>query len=324
MILVASLLLVACSAGSASQEVGITATADGTIAYVIRPDDETEETLWAYHQRLGPKPLTTVIEPSLIESVAISQDGSRIAYSVLHWPSGQPEDGFEQLWVVNADGTGNRLIADRTADYIVDPGPFRLGPISWSQDMSKVYMVTNTDNEATPKGLYEADLASGVIRKAKTPQETLWGASFSSDRSKVVFSSFQWVDVPNSMLEIGPPFAINIKELATVATRSVLESESEFLSDPVWSPDGNSIAFARERTNLSTIDLASGELDSVHSIGGEARLIPQVWLTDGRIAYAIADSRRWHLWTVHTDGTKPVEINAATRIFVLGELPPSE
>jgi Tol biopolymer transport system component len=297
------------------------APADGSFAYVILSDDDTEETLWIYKQGLGPSPLATVLEPSFIESVAISQDGSQIAYSVLHWPSGQAEDWFEQLWVVSADGTDIRLIADRTADYIVDPGPFRLGPVSWSQDMSKIYLVTNTDSEATPKGLYEADLASGAIQKAKTPQETLWGVGFSPDRSKVVFSSFEWVDVPNSMPEIGPPFALKVTELTTGVTDTVLESEAEFFSDPIWSADGNSIAYARERSTLSIINLVTGDINSVISVEGDARLVPQAWLTDGRIAYTIGDSRRWHLWTIHSDGTKPVEISTATRIFVLGELP---
>jgi Tol biopolymer transport system component len=294
---------------------------NGAFVYVIRSEDDAEETLWVYKQDLGPSPLTTVLQPSFIESVAISQDGSQIAYSVLHWPSGQAEEWYEQLWVVNADGTDNRLIADRTADYIVDPGPFRLGPVSWSQDMSKIYMVTNTDSEATPKGLYEAELTSGAIRKALTPQETLWGASFSPDRSKVVFGSFQWVEVPDSMPEIGPPFAIKVTELATGVTETVFESETEFLSDPVWSADGNSIAVASERSILSIIDLVSGDIRSVISIEGDGRLVPEAWLTDGRIVYTIGDFQLWRLWTIQSDGTKPVEISEATRIFVLGELP---
>jgi Tol biopolymer transport system component len=297
------------------------APTDGAFIYVIRSEDDTEETLWVYRQDLGPSPLNTVLQPSYFEAVAISQDGSQITYSVLHWPSGQVEEWYEQLWVVSADGTDNRLITDRTADYIVEPGPFRLGPVSWSRDMSKIYMVTNTDSEATPKGLYEADLANGAIRKALTPQETLWGASFSPDRSKVVFSSFEWVEVPDSMPAIGPPFAIKVTELATGVTDTVLESETEFLSDPIWSADGNSIAFARERSILAIIDLVSGDTRSVISIEVTGRLVPEAWLTDGRIVYTIGDSQLWHLWTIQSDGTNPVEISEATRIFVLGELP---
>lgn len=105
---------------------------------------------------------------SFIEFTPITRDGTLIAYAV-HRRS--PD--VHQLWVAHTDGSDNRLIADETSGYITDPGSFRLAPIAWSADGTKIYLITNTDSEATPVGMYVADLATGKITKANTPQVTL-------------------------------------------------------------------------------------------------------------------------------------------------------
>jgi len=294
---------------------------DGSFAYVTRPGSGSGYTLWFYRPNSAPQALVTIDRPLHVESLAISQDGSQIAYSVLDWSGSAVEDWYEQLWAVGADGTGNRLIADRTGDHIVDPGPFRLAPVAWSQDMSKVYLVTNTDSEATPTGLYVADVATGEIETANTPRETLWRAMFNTDRSNVVYSSFQWMPFAQGFPEPGPPYAIKVTDLGTGNTVVVWESETDLVSDPVWSPDETSIAFSRSGNTLAIVEIASGALRSVLVGEADKRLRPLAWLSDGRIVYTAGGEGSSDLMTVRTDGSGPVLIDAVERVHVLGEIP---
>jgi len=309
---------------SSSPFIHALAPADGSIAYVTGPTRDRGYTLWIYRPNSLPQALVTVDgPPTHIESVAISQDGSQVAYSLLYWPASF-DDWNEQLWVVEADGGNNRLVADRTGDAIVDPGPFRLGPVAWSEDMAKIYMVTNTDSESTPTGLYEADVATGEIRKASTPQETLWRAMFNEDRSKVLYSSFQWVSVNQGFPERGPPFAVKITDLASDTTRVVWESDAAFVSDAVWAPDETAVAVSMAQNKLAIADLNTGELKIVTEGDPDEWLQPRAWLSDGRIVYTsgllYSDLR---LMSIRTDGSDPIFIDDVEQVHVLGELPSS-
>ena len=298
------------------------ASADETFAYISRPPGRASgETLWIIRPNSAPQALLTLENLPTFSLIAISQNGAQIAYSLYGWGGSNTEDWYEQLWVVGSDGSNNRLIADRTGDSIVDPGPFRLDPIAWSEDLSSVYMLTGTDSESTPTELYIADLQTGEIRKAKIPQETLWQVAFNEDRSRIVYSSFQWVPVEIGFPEPGPPFAIKVTELATGSTRVVWESEHEFVSNPVWAPDETAIAFSKNRNELATVDLNTGELKIVILGDAEEFLEPRSWLSDGRIVYtegpAYGDER---LMSVRADGSEPVVIDSVDRVRVLGEL----
>jgi Tol biopolymer transport system component len=306
---------------SSSPFIHALAPSDGSFAYVTPSGEESSSMLWIYQPNSVPQALLEVESPPHIESVAISQDGSQIAYSLLIWGGDDPQEWYEQLWVVGSDGSDNRLVADRTGDSIIDRGPFRLGPVAWSEDLSKVYMVTNTDSEATPTGLYVADLETGEILKANTPQETLWRAMFNTDRSEVVYTSFVWVDVPNSMPDAGPPYSIKITELATGDTAIVWESAAEFVSNAVWSPNESALAFSKNRNALVIVDIKTGALEVV--LSGESRVRPLAWLSDGTIVYSEGDSGVTQLMTVHTDGSEPTFIANVSRVHVLGELPHS-
>ena len=77
-----------------------------------------------------------------IESSVISSSGKKIAYSLAYGFSAKE---IQQLWTINSDGSENTLVIDDTGQYITDPGPFRLIPIAWSLDNTKVYLVTTTD-----------------------------------------------------------------------------------------------------------------------------------------------------------------------------------
>lgn len=264
-----------------------------------------------------------------IESPIISSDGARIAYSLV---SGPPAEDV-QLWTVNADGSENTLVDGDTGQYITDPGPFRLVPAAWSLDHSKLYMTTTTDSEATPVGLYVADVAAGTFEKALTPQVTLWDLSFSPDRSRIAYHTFQWIPVQDSMPEVGPPFTLQVTDLATGATTVLQESDSFEYAHLVWSQDGEHIAYSvRSRQlggeiGLFTLDLATRS--AVRLVPGSEgkQLRPWAWLSDDRLAYSEENEYSGtgfdplaSLYTIKIDGSDKHEIESADSILVLGVL----
>jgi Tol biopolymer transport system component len=249
-----------------------------------------------------------------IESPVITSDGTKIAYSLVY---GFEEEDIKQLWTINADGSENELVIDDTGPYITDPGPFRLIPFAWSLDNTRIYLVTTTDSEASPVGMYVADLIAGTIEKALTPQVTLWDVSFSPDRTRIAYRTFQWVPVKDSMPEIGPPFTLQVTDLTSGATRILQESDTLEYHYPVWSEDGNQIAFTMrthqtgEDAGLFRIDLATDAIIRLVP-GAEGRqLRPWLWLSDDRLVY----TEEGTLYTIKNDGTDKHEIDSAGSVI---------
>ena len=192
-------------------------------------------------------------------------------------------------------------------------------------------MVTTTDSEASPVGMYVADVVTGTIEKALTPQVTLWDVSFSPDRTMIAYRTFQWVPVQDSMPEMGPPFTLQVTDLTSGATRILQESDTLEYHYPVWSEDGNQIAFTERshetggEVGLSSIDLATNAI--IRWVPGSEgkQLRPWLWLSEDRLAYTeeeLSSGVGLHttLHTIKNDGTDKHEIDSAGSITVIGVL----
>ncbi|HPM27874.1 MAG TPA: hypothetical protein PLX55_01755 [bacterium] len=299
----------------------------GHIIYATQ--SETEESLWVSNKGDQPKNILTLPKNKFIESAKISSDGTMIAYSLLdkHNPEGE-------LWTINADGADNKMIIANTGRYIVEQIPFRLAPLAWSKDKTKIYMITTADSDATPSGMYVADLATAKIQKAKTPDITLWGVSFSPNEEKIAYTTFEWKDVPDSRPEAGPPFTINITDLNTGATEKVLENQNKQYFDPIWSPDGKKImyktatGFENDDSAIHVVDINTKKTHNIVSSVKNTKMIPWTWLSNERVAYTeesyttgrIQDKVTTYLFTVKTDGTDKQSIDSATDLIVFGSL----
>ena len=279
--------------------------------------------LWTLDVRTGTQS-TLSLNGSLnqyVESPVITSDGTKIAYSLVH---GFEEEDIKQLWTINADGSENELVIDNTGQYITDPGPFRLIPFAWSLDNTQIYLVTTTDSEASPVGMYVADLIARTIEKALTPQVTLWDVSFSPDRTLIAYRTFQWVPVENSMPEIGPPFTIQVTDLTSGATRILQESDTLEYHYPVWSGDGSQIAYTVRshqtgaEVGLFSIDLAADAIIRLVPGSEGKRLRPWLWLSNDRLVYTEEEvsSGPGFLYTIKNDGTDKREIDSAPSIVI--------
>jgi Tol biopolymer transport system component len=192
-------------------------------------------------------------------------------------------------------------------------------------------MVTTTDSEASPVGLYVADLIARTVKKALTPQVTLWEVSFSPDRTMIAYRTFHWVPVEGSMPEMGPPFTLQVTDLTSGATRILQESDTLEYHYPIWSEDGRQIAYTvRSHQTGGEVGLFSIDLGTDAIIrwvpGSEGKqLRPWLWLSDNRLAYteeAISSggSVGAILYTIKNDGTEKYEIDSANSIRVIGVL----
>lgn len=280
-----------------------------------------DTSLWTLDVATGIQRLLSVSGSSnqYIESPVITRDGTKIAYSLVH---GFGEEDIQQLWTINADGSENELVIDNTGQYITDPGPFRLIPFAWSLDNTRIYLVTTTDSEASPVGMYVADLSAGTIEKARTPQVTLWEVSFSPDRTMIAYRTFQWVPVEENFPEMGPPFTLQVTDLTSGATRILQESDTLEYHYPVWSEDGDQIAYTVRshqtggEVGLFSIDLATDAI--IRWVPGSEgkQLRPWLWLSDDRLAYTEAEiSSGSTLYTIKNDGTDKHEIDSASSVI---------
>lgn len=290
------------------------------------------KSLWVIKLGVGVQKLMSV--EHYIESPVITRDGTKIAYSLV---LGFGDKSVQQLWTINADGSGSTLLIDNTSPYITDPGPFRLIPVAWSLDKSKIYMTTTTDSEATPVGMYVVDVAARTVEKANTPQVTLWDLSFSPDRARIAYRTFQWLPVEGSMPVVGPPFTLQVTELSTGETKILQENDTVEYLNPVWSPDGNLIAYTErsfrpvDDLGLFTIDLATGEAVRLFPGSDGRRLRPWAWLSADRLVYTEVihpsenDSNpAVTLYTLEVNSGKKREIDSAASITVLGVLDEQE
>lgn len=280
---------------------------------IVTPVDTS---LWTLDVRTGIQRMLPLNGSSnqYVESPVITSDGTKIAYSLVH---GFGEEDIQQLWTISADGSENELVIDNTGQYITDPGPFRLIPFAWSLDNTKIYMVTTTDSEASPVGMYVADIIAGRIEKALTPQVTLWDVSLSPDRTMIAYRTFQWVPVKDSMPEIGPPFTLQVTDLTSGATRILQESDTLEYHYPVWSEDGNRITFTVRshetggEVGLFSIDLATDAIIRLVPGSEGKQLRPWLWISDDRLAY----TEEATLYTIKNDGTDKHEIDSANSVI---------
>ena len=175
-----------------------------------------------------------------------SPDGSQLVFVVA-------DGAHEVLWVVRADGTGARLLADCQADcaYLDDP--------AWSPDGRSVLFSRNGtgDGGAIVSTLEQIDVPSGrtVVIARADPAHFYAGQRWSPDGTSIVVEVVQLagmtaasdvVDVSLAVIDVASP---------TPGGRELLGSE-RFPETAAWAPDGSIIVFgALEAAGASGTDL---------------------------------------------------------------------
>ena len=241
-------------------------------------------------QRRLTRNATTDTEP------AWSPDGTKIAFTRRCWHSNDKYDTDREIYVMNADGSGQRnLTRTRLSD---DESP------AWSPDGTKIAFESDRGGGALPESGIFVMNADGSGQRRLTRQDTGRSSSdpsWSPDGGWIAFDSDRDGNV-------------EVYRMAADGSRPRrLTRSPTYDYAPAWSPDGSTIAFTSERNENEEIYLVnpdgSDERRLTHG-GGEAA----AWLPDGtKISFETCSScadghGRDDFYVVNADGSRKTRL----------------
>jgi hypothetical protein len=220
---------------------------------------------------------------------AWSPDGNKVAYY-------SPVDGNNDIYVINADGTGQTQLTTYTDVGVTNP--------TWSPDGSKIAFQNDTDGH-----IYVMN-ANGTGITRLTTLSSNAAPSWSPDGARIAFMSTR----PNSIPEI---YVINVD--GTNEVRLTNNSDLDF--DPSWSPDGSKILFQHDDAT------ASGDWPDLYAMNpdgtGQTNLtntpvfaeVSAVWSPDGaKIAFIGSDDTNSEVYVMNSDGSGRSPITSTVNV----------
>ena len=261
-----------------------------------------------------------------------------MAVAVASWPSrggGRPPSGIEQIYVMNADGTGLRLLSPDLNVRHATP--------AWSPDgRSLVMTVGGGEDLAEPAHLWILDLETQAMRQVTQGEGRDHVPAWSPDGSTIAFvkHDLPMGSAPATLYSVRPD-GTGLTQLtdgrreATSASWSPDSKQIAFASDrdgpwqlyimnadgssprrldaagpgsvePSWSPDGQTLVYMsvldRDNIDVYTLNLATGavrRLTESPAFDG----IPD-WSPDGsKIVFISERNRRSEVFTMNADGS---------------------
>jgi Tol biopolymer transport system component len=229
-----------------------------------------------------------VLIDNAITGVSFSPDGKQMVYASYDVPAARAD-----LMVVNADGSGARILATRKASVLL--GSYQ--QVQWSPDGKRIAaLVAEADPGALNEELVEIEVATG---KEKPMPLRRW--RFVTD--------FAWLPDGSGLLlaaqgRSGTPQQVWIVSYPRGGVRSVSNDLSEYLSVSV-SRDGLQLVSVQSNDAISiwvgpgdaadnAKPVLTGRLDGNYGLA---------WSPDGRIVYSGNHSASWGLFIANADGT---------------------
>jgi Tol biopolymer transport system component len=291
----------------------------------------------------GATPLTRLTAPNATSVAPVwSPDGSKIAFEAVRALDGSDAGGPDNIWVMNADGTGAAPLTKLTASTATSSGP------RWSPDSSKILFVSRRALDGSNAG--NTNLTSNVwVMKSDgtgaTPLTKLtaagalsFNAVWSPDGGKIAFQSFRALDGSDAL---GINETLNIWAMKAdgsgVAPLTRLTAFKANSGIPVWSPDGSKIAFDSSRAVDGSDAANNGFVSNIwvmNADGSAATPLSKltvvnsdsanpVWSRDaGKIAFesqraldgspAANTNNVSNIWVMSADGSGPVPLTKLT------------
>ena len=212
---------------------------------------------------------------------AWSSDGSKIAFTT---------NGFEEIWVMSADGTGRRKL---TGGGSINSAP------AWSPDGTKIAFFSNRDLQG---GIWVVN-ADGSGGERRLTADLTFGENFapdwSPDGTKIAFHTTRHGFGEGSIYVMNADGS-NETRLTSGADRT-----------PSWSPDGSEILFTNSEGGGSELRVVSVAGNGERGLTDPARPGQGVWSPQGNKAafsHRPAGAMFPHLFIVDADGGNRTEL----------------
>lgn len=217
-------------------------------------------------------------------------------------------DGGSRIESIEPDGTGRHVV-------FPEDSPVHHSRIAFSPDGTRIAFDNLLEGEY---GIETADPDGSDIVRLTDGLNDSW-ATWSPDGTKILFSSTRYDPsieqcIPGFPHEHGCPTDIFLMDVdGSNVVRLTDDPASEY--QPMWSPDGRRIAFARSLGDpqlshpaIFTMDPDGTDVRQISSADGGSDFWPS-WSPDGtQIVFAAIRREDWGIWTVNADGSNEEQI----------------
>ena len=213
-----------------------------------------------------------------------SPDGSKVLFT-------SHRDGNDEIYVMNADGSRSVNLSNNSA---TDSAP------AWSPDGSKILFESNRDGKFEIY-VMNAD-GSNQIMLTKSEQWSRY-PKWSPKGLKIVFLSGDEMPLIDN-IDAGYDVEISVMN-ADGSQLLKLTNNDTWDLEPVWSPDGNKIAFIgsnNENTNIFVVDARSGDIFQLTDFLSSKLYLD--WSPDGsKIIFDSNDEDGRSIYLMNADGS---------------------
>ena len=255
--------------------------------------------------------------------------------------SARDNNGFTEIYVMNADGTGQTRLTNNLAYDIIpswSPGGLKIAFASYRNGNGEIY-VMNADG-------------TGQTRLTNNPADDFMPA-LSPDGTKIAFASSRvdgfyeiYVMNPdgsgqtrltnNQVNDFDPAWSPNGTKIAfTSIIENSFNGEIYVMNpdgsgqtrltnngyygggwDPTWSPDGTKIAFVSFRDGAYDIYVMNADGSGQTRLTNQGSMYDPAWSRDGtKIAFSYSGGEGWHIWVMNADGTGQTRLTLNTGVL---------
>jgi hypothetical protein len=240
----------------------------------------------------------TPLDPGDYNDVAISPDGTRIAFvRTITYTLNEQDVTAPELFVAPLD-------TPTDITQITQLGGAAMEHPSWSPDSTELVFASNADNDFE---IYRVAASGGAPRQLTVNESADTDPDWSPNGDVIAYASDQ--DSP-TFLEI---YTMDL--FGNNVTRITDASGNNF--SPRWSPDGSQFAFVSDRTGRGEIFLmlTNGNGQVMLTVGdGEAENLSPIWSPDARwIAFksnrateSSTDKFQWFIMDTRGENVRPI------------------